>query len=218
MGWRPRRPVSPVLAAASSACSRTPGPLGQGCTPAFGLCLDPDPGSSDCGACSRHLRWAWACSKFWGLSQPVRAYRLSARFSSSSARVSSGSRCLPSIAAGGEGAPGGGGAGPGPPAPARRAAAGRGRAADGGAAAAAGAPDPAGRKKKKKDRPRRTAPSWTCSPAASRQPQSRRSGAETIHNGSLEPTEDPETFIPCPSRHADHALRQGRPLQTRGHH
>ncbi|XP_055445230.1 protein FAM193A isoform X1 [Bubalus kerabau] len=60
-------------------------------------------------------------------------------------------------------------------------------------------------KKKKKERLGKDCPKLDMLAGSFQAAAESAPGAETIHNGSLEPTEDPETSSPCPSRHADHA-------------
>lgn len=60
-------------------------------------------------------------------------------------------------------------------------------------------------KKKKKDRLAKDCPKLDMLASSFQAAAESAPGTETIHNGSLEPTEDPETSSPCPSRHADHA-------------
>ncbi|KAF4013211.1 hypothetical protein G4228_004501 [Cervus hanglu yarkandensis] len=60
-------------------------------------------------------------------------------------------------------------------------------------------------KKKKKDRPGKDCPKLDMLAGSFQTAAESAPGTETIHNGLLEPTEDPETSSPCPSRHADHA-------------
>lgn len=59
-------------------------------------------------------------------------------------------------------------------------------------------------KKKKKDRPGKDCPKLDMLARSFQTAAESAPGTETIHNGLLEPTEDPETSSPCPSRHADH--------------
>ena len=205
-----RRPVSPVLAAASSARSWMPSSWGQGRTAALTLASAPRPPTprqlSLWGLVPRPSCVMWVCSEFWACYRP---------FQSSSSYVvhllrPPVSLCLtlPSLPSQLE-------------EKARLEAEARARGhlhlreeqrrrADDERLT-----EELQRlqelqtlravKKKKKERLGKDCPKLDMLASSFQAAAESAPGAETIHNGSLEPTEDPETSSPCPSRHADHA-------------